>query len=89
MDSSSQNYSEYSMTAVIMRSVENQATRTAVRPFLSPVTVLFAAMLVGLCVVYNRRRAHMVRLMAKVPGPAAMPIIGNMVECNVQHDGWC
>lgn len=89
MASIMQNYSEFSVATVIMRSVEfKEAASTSVRPFVSPVTVLFVTVLVCLCVVYNRRRAHMVQLISKIPGPAAMPIIGNMVECNVQHDGW-
>jgi cytochrome P450 family 4 len=34
-----------------------------------------------------KRRAHMVRLIDRIPGPPSLPIIGNAIEMNVEHDG--
>lgn len=55
--------------------------------FVSPGSILLFAIIVGFYVVYNWRRAHMIKLMSKIPGPPALPIIGNTVEVNVDHDG--
>ncbi|XP_071439899.1 cytochrome P450 4c3 [Hetaerina americana] len=35
---------------------------------------------------YKRRRARLVELVDKIPGPPALPIIGNTLEINVEHD---
>ncbi|KAJ6637287.1 Cytochrome P450 4c3, partial [Pseudolycoriella hygida] len=46
-------------------------------------------MIVGLksrAQAYSRRRSRMVKLINKIPGPPALPFIGNTVECNVDHD---
>ena len=53
----------------------------------SPITILFTITLIVFVIVYNRRRSRMVNLIEKIPGPAALPIIGNAVEMNVDHDG--
>lgn len=90
MEATVQNYSVPDVATVILGTQEMRKLASATgtsRPYLSPVSVLILTIAAGLCVVYNRRRSHMVRLIGKVPGPAAMPIVGNMVECNVQHDG--
>jgi cytochrome P450 family 4 len=56
---------------------------------LSP-TIL--ALLVSILVVVywrHRSRARMVRLIDKIPGPPSLPVIGNAIEMNVEHDGTC
>lgn len=53
----------------------------------SPVSIILAIFIGCFCVVYNWRRAHLVKLMNKIPGPPSLPIIGNTVEVNVEHDG--
>lgn len=76
----------------IIQSVEvSRANAKASQYAISPVTMMFVTVLTCFVVMYNRRRARMVRLIGKVPGPAAMPIVGNAIECNVDHDGgwWC
>lgn len=56
-------------------------------PYVSPVTILFSLILTGMIVMYNSKRSRMVKLINKIPGPPALPFIGNTVECNVDHDG--
>lgn len=74
----------------IIQSVEiSRGNAKASQYVVSPVTMLFVTVITCFAVVYNRRRARMVRLIGKVPGPAAMPIVGNAIECNVDHDGRC
>lgn len=100
MESCAQNHSRIAVATLLLTNVEISRPTTAtvaattgnvpvnvMRPFVSPVTVLFVSVLLGLCVAYNRRRARMVRLIGKLPGPVSMPILGNMIECSVQHDG--
>ncbi|XP_061394743.1 cytochrome P450 4c3-like [Musca vetustissima] len=52
----------------------------------SPITVFLVAAILIITVVYNRRRARLVRLIEKIPGPKAMPLLGNAVEMSVDHD---
>ncbi|XP_021922017.1 cytochrome P450 4c3 isoform X2 [Zootermopsis nevadensis] len=35
---------------------------------------------------YQKRRARMVRLIDRIPGPPSLPLIGNTIELNVEHD---
>lgn len=53
----------------------------------SPVTIILVGAVTLFLVIYNKRRARMVQLIEKIPGPAAMPFIGNSIEMNVDHDG--
>lgn len=53
----------------------------------SPISIVLALVIASCYVVYNYRRAHLVKLMNKIPGPPSLPIIGNTVEVNVEHDG--
>jgi len=53
----------------------------------SPITVLLIGSLVLFLVVYNKRRSRLVKYIEKIPGPAAMPFLGNAIEMNVDHDG--
>lgn len=46
---------------------------------------LFALMIVVYYVVWSQSR--FVRLINAIPGPDAMPILGNILELNVTHDG--
>ncbi|KAL7018883.1 hypothetical protein ACKWTF_010946 [Chironomus riparius] len=53
---------------------------------ISPVTLAVIIMIVSWIINYNRKRARMVRLINKIPGPPALPLIGNAIEINVEHD---
>ncbi|XP_053970133.1 cytochrome P450 4c3 [Anastrepha ludens] len=52
----------------------------------SPITIILVGAITCFLVIYNKRRARMVHLIEKIPGPAAMPFIGNSIEMNVDHD---
>jgi cytochrome P450 family 4 len=54
-------------------------------PLLGPL-VLVLVLLVVLC-RFLRSRARTVRLINRIPGPPYLPIIGNTIEMNVEHDG--
>lgn len=53
----------------------------------SPITIFLAASVIIFLVVYNKRRSRLVKHIEKIPGPAAMPFLGNAIEMNVDHDG--
>ena len=53
----------------------------------SPITVFLTAAVVIFLVIYNKRRARLVKLIEKIPGPASLPFLGNAIEMNVDHDG--
>lgn len=53
----------------------------------SPITVFLVASIAIFLVVYNKRRARLVKHIERIPGPAAMPFLGNAIEMNVDHDG--
>lgn len=53
----------------------------------SPVTVFLTAAVIIFLVIYNKRRARLVKLIEKIPGPASLPFLGNAIEMNVDHDG--
>lgn len=53
----------------------------------SPITIFLVSIVTVFLVVYNKRRARMVKLIEKIPGPSSMPFIGNSIEMNVDHDG--
>jgi cytochrome P450 family 4 len=44
--------------------------------YVSPVTMVILVMIVSWVINYNRKRARMVRLINKIPGPPALPLIG-------------
>jgi hypothetical protein len=48
--------------------------------------VLLVSVLAILC-RYQRKRARMVSLINRIPGPPSLPLIGNAIELNVEHDG--
>ncbi|XP_058064481.1 cytochrome P450 4c3-like, partial [Anopheles bellator] len=52
----------------------------------SPVTMLLLTTFVCAIAVYNRRRTHLVRNIERIPGPAGIPILGNTLHINVDHD---
>lgn len=76
----------YFFEDVIIQSVVSSKSVNFLTYF-SPVTILFTLILSGILVVYNSKRSRMVKLINKIPGPPALPFIGNTVECNVEHDG--
>lgn len=55
--------------------------------YFSPITLVIYAVLIALVVIYQKKRARLVRLIEKIPGPGALPLIGNTIEINVDHDG--
>ncbi|XP_058443129.1 cytochrome P450 4c3-like [Malaya genurostris] len=54
--------------------------------YFSPITLILTTMIVGAVYVYNKRRARLVKLIEKIPGPASMPLLGNSLHINVDHD---
>lgn len=44
--------------------------------YLSPVTLAVVIVLITWIVNYNRRRARMVKLINKIPGPPSLPLVG-------------
>ena len=75
--------------AIIIKHVINSRTANVIAStaYLSPVTVLVIALVTCYIFLYNRSRARMVSLINKIPGPPSLPLIGNTVEVNVEHDG--
>lgn len=55
--------------------------------YFSPITIILFTFLFTIIVVYNKRRARLIKLIERIPGPPALPIIGNAIEINVDHDG--
>jgi hypothetical protein len=54
---------------------------------LSPVVVLLLAFVMVAWCRYHKSRARLVRLISRIPGPPSLPVIGNCIEINVDHDG--
>jgi cytochrome P450 family 4 len=48
--------------------------------YFSPITLIFTTLVTMWIVNYNRKRARMVRLIDKIPGPPALPFIGEFVS---------
>ncbi|CAD6992929.1 unnamed protein product [Ceratitis capitata] len=74
------------MTALLAESVLLTKVTRIVAGY-SPVTIILVGAITLFFVIYNKRRARMVQLIDKIPGPAAMPLLGNSIEMNVDHDG--
>lgn len=55
--------------------------------FFSPLTLALYAVLASIIIMYQKKRARLVKLIEKIPGPPSLPIIGNTIEINVDHDG--
>lgn len=55
--------------------------------FFSPLTLALSAVLASIIIMYQKKRARLVKLIEKIPGPPSLPIIGNTIEINVDHDG--
>jgi len=53
----------------------------------SPITLFLLAAITIFFVVYNKRRSRLVKYIERIPGPAALPFLGNAIEMNVDHDG--
>ncbi|ETN65675.1 cytochrome P450 [Anopheles darlingi] len=63
---------------------------TKLSAIFSPITLLLVTAVVCAIAVYNRTRSHLVRQIDKIPGPAGLPILGNTLHINVDHDDdWC
>lgn len=55
--------------------------------YFSPVTTVLLLLLATYVVAFKLRRRRMEYLIGKVPGPAPLPIIGNMLEVSTGFDG--
>lgn len=55
--------------------------------YFSPITLVFLIVFCAYYVLFKSRRRRLEQLMAKIPGPTALPIIGNTLEINVGYDG--
>lgn len=55
--------------------------------YFSPTTTIFILLVGVYYVLFKLRRKRLEQLMAKIPGPAALPIIGNTLEVNIGYDG--
>lgn len=55
--------------------------------YYSPISVFLVIVVIIFLIFFNKKRARMVKLIEKIPGPAALPILGNSIEMNVDHDG--
>ncbi|XP_055908731.1 cytochrome P450 4c3 [Eupeodes corollae] len=49
-------------------------------------TIVLSVMLIFCVIYYKTKRAKIVKLIDKIPGPASLPLLGNAVEMNVDHD---
>ena len=47
--------------------------------YFSPITLIFTTLITMWIINYNRKRARMVHLIEKIPGPPALPFIGKFV----------
>lgn len=50
--------------------------------YFSPLTIIFTTLIAIWIINYNRKRARMVRLIEKIPGPPALPFIGKCSPFN-------
>lgn len=78
------------MNSVILRFVLSLFT------YFSPVTTILLTILVIYYIAFKWRRRRMEYLLNKLPGPLALPIIGNALEISTGYDGkmtkyqlWC
>lgn len=55
--------------------------------YFSPITLILFGTFAYFVILYNKKRARLVKFIDKLPGPAALPLIGNTIEVNVDHDG--
>lgn len=55
--------------------------------YFSPITLLLFGLFAYFIIKFNKKRARLVKYIDKLPGPAALPLIGNNIEVNVDHDG--
>lgn len=60
---------------------------SSILTYFSPITSLFIVVAVVYYVSFKLRRQRLEQLMAKIPGPVALPIIGNTLEINIGYDG--
>lgn len=69
------------MNSIILRFVVSLFT------YFSPVTTVLLTLLVTYYIAFKWRRRRMEYLLDKLPGPLALPIIGNALEISTGYDG--
>lgn len=75
-----------SRTMAVMKSV--LLTKfVSIFTYFSPVTTILLTILTVYFVAFKWRRRRMEYLLAKVPGPMAIPIFGNVLEISTGFDG--
>lgn len=50
-------------------------------------TLVLISLVITYIILYKLKRERLVRLIDKLPGPPGLPLIGNAIEINVEHDG--
>lgn len=74
------------MSALVGKSVILSRMYQCVSYF-SPITLAIYAILLTVVILYQKKRARLVKLINKIPGPPTLPLVGNTIEINVDHDG--
>lgn len=68
--------------SVIMRVLQKVFT------YFSPITLIFLTLITMWIINYNKKRARLVKLIEKIPGPPALPFIGEFFKkiskCDIQ-----
>jgi cytochrome P450 family 4 len=66
--------------SVIIRNVQKYLT------FLSPTTWILLLITIIPIIWYNKKRSRLNALVAKIPGPPALPFLGNAIEINFEYE---
>lgn len=69
------------MTSALLRYILPPLT------YFSPITTILLAIFLGYYIMFKIRRRRLEYLMGKLPGPAPLPIIGNLLEIITGYDG--